>query len=91
MRGTDERTGSLFSYVDIEARVAADHPLRAIQELADGALARLDRVFAVPGRMSRPMSRPRETTASTSTPSFESSRQGCQVARPTPPPAGGYS
>ena len=46
MWGTDERTGSLFSYVDIEARVAADHPLRAIRELANGALARLDRDFA---------------------------------------------
>ena len=28
MRGEDRRSGSLFSYVDLEARVAADHPLR---------------------------------------------------------------
>ncbi len=28
MRGLDERTGELFSYVDLEARVRADHPLR---------------------------------------------------------------
>jgi hypothetical protein len=34
MRGRDERTGELFSYVDLEARVCADHPLRAIRELA---------------------------------------------------------
>ena len=28
MRGSDERSGSLFSYVDLEDRVRADHPLR---------------------------------------------------------------
>src|SRR5215510_11186908 len=46
MRGTDERSGSLFSYVDLEARVRADHPLRAIREIANGALADLTREFA---------------------------------------------
>src|SRR5262245_63533183 len=46
MRGTDERSGSLFSYVDLEARVRADHPLRAIREIANGALAVLTREFA---------------------------------------------
>jgi transposase len=45
MRGTDGRTGSLFSYVDIEARVPAGHPLRRIRELVNGALATLDRKF----------------------------------------------
>jgi transposase len=30
MRGGDQQSGSLFSYVDLEARVAADHPLRPI-------------------------------------------------------------
>jgi transposase len=39
MRGTDERTGSLFSYVDLEARVAAGHPLRAIRSLGNEALS----------------------------------------------------
>jgi hypothetical protein len=38
MRGTDERSGSLFSYVDLETRVPKDHPLRAIREIANGAL-----------------------------------------------------
>jgi transposase len=38
MRGSDERSGSLFSYVDLEARVGRDHPLRAIREIANGAL-----------------------------------------------------
>ena len=27
MRGSDERSGSLFSYVDLEARVRVDHPV----------------------------------------------------------------
>jgi transposase len=46
MRGTDERPGSLFSYVDIEARVPVGHPLRRIRELVNGALAELDERFA---------------------------------------------
>ena len=33
MRGTDKRSGELFSYVDLEQRVRADHPLRAIREV----------------------------------------------------------
>src|SRR5216684_2543806 len=45
MRGTDQRSGSLFSYVDIEARVPAGHPLRRIRDLTN-ALARLDKKFA---------------------------------------------
>jgi transposase len=46
MRGGDKRTGSLFSYVDLEARVAAKHPLRAMRELVNGSLAALDGSFA---------------------------------------------
>ena len=46
MRGLDERSGSLFSYVDLEARVRGDHPLRAIREIANAALSELSRVFA---------------------------------------------
>ena len=45
MRGADERSGSLFSYVDLEARVPAGHPLRHIRELVNGSLAALDRKF----------------------------------------------
>jgi hypothetical protein len=37
MRGSDERTGSLFSYVNLEARVRGDHPLRVIREIANAA------------------------------------------------------
>ena len=46
MRGTDERSGELFSYIDLEQRVRRDHPLRAIQEIANGALAALSEDFA---------------------------------------------
>ncbi|HSD93526.1 MAG TPA: IS5 family transposase [Methyloceanibacter sp.] len=46
MRGSDERSGALFSYVDVEARVPAGHPLRRIRELVNGALTRLDGKFA---------------------------------------------
>ncbi len=38
MRGSDERSGSLFSYVDLEARVRRDHPLRAIRQIANAGL-----------------------------------------------------
>ena len=38
MGGTDRRSGELFSYVDLEQRVGADHPLRAIRETANAAL-----------------------------------------------------
>ena len=30
MRGKDESSGSLLSYIDLEPRVTQDHPLRAI-------------------------------------------------------------
>jgi transposase len=45
MRGTDERTGSLFSYVDLEARVRGDHPLRTIRGIANAALSDLSKAF----------------------------------------------
>ena len=45
MRGSDERSGSLFSYVDLEARVRVDHPLRVIRDLANGALGDLSGEF----------------------------------------------
>ena len=46
MRGLDERTGSLFSYVDLEARIRADHPLRPIRAIVNEALAALEGEFA---------------------------------------------
>lgn len=46
MRGSDERTGELFSYVDLEARVRRDHPLRAIRSIVNEALSALEQDFA---------------------------------------------
>ena len=41
MQGGDERSGSLFSYVDLEARVGKDHPLRTIRVVVNEALTPL--------------------------------------------------
>ncbi len=55
MRGEDRRTGRLFSYVDLETRVPAGHPLRAIRDLVDAALAALSTDFdALYSRVGRP-------------------------------------
>ena len=45
MRGSDERTGSLFSYVVLESRVRGDHPLRTIRAIANAALNDLSQAF----------------------------------------------
>ena len=45
MRGTDETSGSLFSYVDLEERIPERHPLRKIRQVVNDALARLDAEF----------------------------------------------
>ena len=45
MRGEDRDSGALFSYVSCEARVPADHPLRAIRAIVDEALEVLSPVF----------------------------------------------
>jgi len=58
MRGQQERSGSLFSYVSIEERIPSSHPLRRIRKLADQALDRLNptfcRLYASEGRPSVP-------------------------------------
>jgi transposase len=55
MRGADERSGSLFSYVDLETRVPKDHPLRAIRIIVNAALSDLDGEFEA---MYAPLGRP---------------------------------
>ena len=45
MRGLDERSGSLFSYVDLESRVPQGHPLRVIRRIADQVLAGMSGAF----------------------------------------------
>ena len=58
MRGEDRRSDAFFSYLRLEDRVPADHPLRAIRELVDAALAELsrsfDKLYAREGRPSIP-------------------------------------
>ncbi len=55
MRGEDERSGALFSYVDLEARVGRDHPLRTIRAIVNEALAALAGEFST---LYSPMGRP---------------------------------
>jgi len=56
MRGTDEASGSLFSYVDLEERIPARHPLRKVRQIVNDALASLDaefdRLYSAEGRPS---------------------------------------
>ncbi len=58
MRGGAEETKQLFSYVDMEERIAADHPLRAIRALVEDVLAELSvrfgKLYSHTGRPSIP-------------------------------------
>lgn len=47
MRGDDEQSGHLFSYLSPEQRVPADHRLRVIRQMTDAALDRLSSRFAL--------------------------------------------
>jgi transposase len=46
VRGSDRIQGSMFSYVSLEARIPADHPLRPMRAMVDEALRRLSRRFS---------------------------------------------
>jgi transposase len=46
MRGSDDRAGSLFSYVDLEERVPSGHPLRVIRGIVNEALEALSGEFS---------------------------------------------
>src|SRR6185295_9154740 len=58
MRGGDERTEGMFSYVRPEQRVPQDHPLRPIRAIVDRALEALSpqfaKLYSVTGRPSIP-------------------------------------
>jgi transposase len=58
MRGSDRRSGTLFSYVDLEKRVPPGHPLRVIRSVANDALGSMsgafDALYASVGRPSIP-------------------------------------
>ncbi len=47
MRGTDEDSGQLFSYIDIEERISKTHPLRVIRELLNQTLGLMNEEFSV--------------------------------------------
>jgi transposase len=61
MRGEDQRSEGFFSYVRLDTRIPADHPLRAIRALAGEALRGLsrefDRLYPRDGRLSIPPER----------------------------------
>ena len=61
MRGKDQRSEGFFSYVRLETRIPADHPLRPIREIVDEALRKLSpafsRLYAREGRPSIPPER----------------------------------
>jgi len=56
VRGDDQQSGHLFSYLSPEQRVPADHPLRTIRLMTDDALRRLsprfEALYAANGRPS---------------------------------------
>ena len=58
MRGSDRRSGALFSYVGLEKRVPTGHPLRVIRCIANDALEAMsgafDALYASVGRPSIP-------------------------------------
>ena len=58
MRGDDQQSGHLFSYLSPEQRVPADHPLRAIRLMTEEALRQLspqfEAIYAKTGRPSVP-------------------------------------
>jgi transposase len=61
MRGPDIQQTAMFSYLTLERRIPAHHPLRAVRELTDRALGRisgeLDKLYAATGRDSIPPER----------------------------------
>ncbi len=56
MRGDDEQQASVWSYIPLEQRVPADHPLRPLRAMVDGVLVELspqfERLYARVGRPS---------------------------------------
>jgi transposase len=80
MRGGDERSGSLFSYIDLEGRVGNDHPLRAIRGIVNEALAALSGEFsALYSRGGRPSIPPEKLLRALLLQAFYSIRSGAAV------------
>lgn len=58
MRGHPEKQKSMFSYIDLEKRIASNHPLRSLRVLVDAILASMDedfeKLYSAQGRPSIP-------------------------------------
>lgn len=58
MRGETTNQGALFSYVDLESRIPASHPIRKVRKIVDKALVELepafDEMYSAVGRPSIP-------------------------------------
>lgn len=82
MRGTDEMSGSLFSYVDLEEPSPPGTPLRKIRQVVNDALASLDaefdRLYAAEGRPS--IAPERLIRASSPLPSVQKDESCSQIA-----------
>jgi transposase len=77
MRGSDEQTEGLFSYVSCEARVPAGHPLRLIRAVVDEALEALSGEFeGLYARVGRPSIAPEKLLRALLLQAFYSVRSG---------------
>lgn len=82
MRGRQDPQVTMLAFVDLEARVPPDHPLRTIKALADRAMAELslefDRMYAEVGRPSIPPERLLKASLLISLYSVRSERAFCE-------------
>ena len=80
MRGSDEKSDALFSYVSCEARVPEDHPLRAIRMIVDEALEVLSPDFErLYSKVGRPSIAPEKLLRALLLQAFYSVRSGRQL------------
>ena len=87
MRGEDQCLEHFFTYVRLEDRIPADHPLRAIHELVDAALKELSQPFAkLYAREGRPSIPPERLLRALLLQAFYTVRSERQVTSPAPMP-----
>lgn len=77
MRGEDRTTDQLFSYVNVEDRIASDYPLQQIRLLVNDALKALDADFCrtLRARYQSPVDRARAPVAGDAAEVFAQSSQ----------------
>lgn len=82
MRGHDDKQATMFSVISPEARVPADHPLRAIKQAVDAILDRLsstfDAMYSSVGRPSIPPERLLKSQVLMALYTVRSDRQFCE-------------